>query len=147
MNHRKSRAMLVLRIVTGALFIYHGLPKLIDANEGMIGFVGGAFHDLGLTFLSQSQWLMLLGTGEVVLGLMLIIGLFSARIAPLLMIIMLGAINIKGWSFQAAELDFVLLAMLVTITVGGSGRYSTERLICGCSCSKDGACCKDKKAE
>ena len=67
MKHRKCSAILLIRIIVGAIFIIHGLPKLINAIEGMAGFVGGAFHNLGLTFLDPAQWLFVLGLGEVVL--------------------------------------------------------------------------------
>ena len=100
MKHRKCSAILLIRIIVGAIFIIHGLPKLINANEGMAGFVGGAFHNLGLTFLDPAQWLFVLGLGEVVLGALLILGLFVSFVAPILAIIMLGAMNVKGWDWD-----------------------------------------------
>lgn len=89
MKHRKCSAILLIRIIVGAIFIIHGLPKLVNANEGMAGFVGGPFHNLGLTFLDPAQWLFVLGLGEVVLGVLLILGLFVSFVAPILAIIML----------------------------------------------------------
>lgn len=151
MKHRKCSAILLIRIIVGAIFIIHGLPKLINANEGMAGFVGGAFHSLGLTFLDPAQWLFVLGLGEVVLGVLLILGLFVSFVAPILAIIMLGAMNVKGWDWDKIELDAVLCGLAVALTVSGSGRFALQALFCKKCCEKnvDGkACCsKEKKAE
>lgn len=149
MKHRKCTAMLLLRLLTGGLFIYHGWPKLFAASEGMAGFVGGAFHNLGLTFLSAETWLTLLGIAEVGIGVMIVLGLFVSWVAPVLVAVMLGAMNAKGWwgdqGFNGIELDVILLVNLVIIAVGGAGRYGIETLCCKKCCGKE-SCKTDKSS-
>lgn len=146
MKHSKCGAMLIIRLLTGGVFLAHGLPKLLNASEGMANFVGGAFHDLGLTFLSHSQWLMALGIGEVLLGTLILLGLGSCLAAPVLVVIMFGAMKTKSWSFPAIELDIVVVGMLLAIFVGGNGKFALDRFFGNCSCSKEnGTCCKTEK--
>lgn len=157
MKHSKCSAMLLLRVVTGALFIYYGWPKLFAASEGMAGFVGGAFHNIGLTFLSPEVWLMLVGIAEVGIGAMLILGLFVSWVAPILAIIMLGAMHTKGrWleqeGLKGIMLDLVFFFNMLVITIGGAGKFALQKLFCkseGCcgkeSCKTDKSTCEKAK--
>ena len=101
--------------------------------------------------MDPAQWLFVLGLGEVVLGVLLILGLFVSFVAPILAIIMLGAMNVKGWDWDKIELDAVLCGLAVALTVSGSGRFALQSLFCKKCCEKnaDGkvCCSKEKKAE
>ena len=57
----KSVVSLVLRFAVAFFFIQEGIMKLGAVSPGMIGFIGGAFHNLGLTFISQELWVTILG--------------------------------------------------------------------------------------
>lgn len=56
----KSVASLVLRLTVAFFFIQAGISKLGIIPPEMIGFIGGAIHNLGLTFFSQELWVMVL---------------------------------------------------------------------------------------
>lgn len=94
------------------------------------GFIGGAFHNLGLTFLSMNAWFWILVVAEIAAGALFVFGIFTRVAAAVVVAIMLGAMNLKGWSFQAVELDFVLAGLALGLAFAGNGAYSLQKLCC-----------------
>jgi putative oxidoreductase len=114
-----SWGILLLRIVVGTIFIYHGLPKIRN-TEAMAKGMGW-----------QTPLMMALGLLEVASGSLLILGYFIQYAAIALMVVMAGALyhKIAKWRvpFVATdktgwELDLLLFCanFLILTTGGGS---------------------------
>lgn len=107
----------------------------------MVQFVGGAFHSLGLTFLSMSTRLLLLAIGEIVAWALFIFGIFTRVAAVFVVIVMLGAMNAKGRSGAAfVEKDFILLVLAIVVACTWTGKYALSSCLprcCGSSCDTE----------
>ena len=132
----KSLGLLVLRIVLGAVFIYHGITKF--QNPGMADFIGWAASSMGLNFFSAEIWFNIVKYTEVIGGAMLILGLWTWLATVLLLAVMAVAINVKGWSIQKSELEMVLAGSLIALMLSGAGKYALmtkKHMHMGCGCS------------
>lgn len=122
--------LVALRVVAGTIFIVHGIPKLFGPQPGIAGFTGWL----------RSMNVPLAGVCGVVVplleffgGIALILGFLTQAFALLLAVNMLVATLLKmtkmgkkfsgdgGWEF-----DFILLAAMLALLVGGSGPYSLD---------------------
>ncbi len=128
--HKGCFGTLIVRLVIGAVFLYHGITKILMPAAGMMDFVGGAATNLGLTFFSNETWFWIVAIAETVGGAMLVLGLFTRWFAAILAIVMLFALNTKGWGIKVAELDYVLFGILVSLIFTGGKRYSLDGLMC-----------------
>lgn len=118
-------ALLVLRLVVGAIFIYHGTGKW-------------AMEDLNTT-------MTILKYAEPLGGIALILGVLTQLAALGLSIIMIGAIYMKATGFGSSALDFagsfapqggtgwefdlMILAGCITLLVMGAGKISVDAKI------------------
>ncbi len=125
--------LLVLRVAVGAVALAHGLQKLLGiwGGPGLDGFES-FLVDAGF---QQAAILAYAGAiGEVVAGVLLIVGLFTPFAAAGLL-----AVLINAWCVQQAadpglqwfapdgpELELLLAAVLVAIALTGPGRISVE---------------------
>lgn len=120
MNKHEIGALL-LRVVLGITFFVHGLAKL----QGGIENTAGWFSSMGLPGI-----LAYVVTGiELIGGVALIVGLGTKIVSALLALIMLGAIvKVKiGAGFMGGyELDVVLLAIAIFLSITGSSMYSLD---------------------
>lgn len=127
LNNYKDAGLLILRIGVGALFMYHGYPKLFGGPEKWHG-LGQAMSAVGITFL-PTVWGFLAAVSEAVGGLLFLIG-FAFRPASLfLMVTMIvaGAMHLKNGdglntASHAIEMAFVFAGLLFT----GPGKYSAD---------------------
>lgn len=110
--------LLALRLALGAVFIYHGWPKIKKAKAMASGMGTSA------TFVT------VLGLVEVLSALGVILDVFVQLSALLLTLVMLGAIKMKifKWKIPFAahdktgwEFDLILLAAAIVILVTGGG--------------------------
>ncbi|MGG1662019.1 DoxX family protein [Brevibacillus sp. NRS-1366] len=116
----QDKAFAALRIVTGVIFLMHGLAKL---QKGM-DVVTAMFVDLGLPGWLAYPVLVV----ELIGGLALILGVGASYAAWGLAVIMAGAIVTVKWKHgfiggpgkSGYEFDLILLA--VTVCVGLKGR-------------------------
>lgn len=118
---------LILRVVIGAIFLYHGYQKFGLWGATPEGMAAG-----------QVMLMKILSIAEPLGGLALILGVLT-RLASLgLAIIMVGAIYMKavswGIGFAGAqgagwEFDLVLLAGCLVLLFEGAGRYSVEAMM------------------
>ena len=120
-------SLLIMRIVIGGLFVYHGLPKVTDINRTM-----GMFASMGFPgFLGP-----LVGVVEVVAGIFLIVGIlnkWSTIALGVIMLVALVGVQIPGALSQGSvtaglERDLVLLIAVLISGVFGSGAYSVRTL-------------------
>lgn len=113
-----------LRAAVGVIFIVHGYGKF--GSEGFIGWMGS----MGIS----PEFAMIIAAGELVPGILLIIGVVSRISAAILAAIMVGAIFVIKEAAAltgdgGVELDLVLLAACLVFMVMGPGRISLAAVI------------------
>ena len=119
---------LVLRVVLGGLFVWHGIDKFdvgIDMIEEM-------FTMWGVPAPGVSA--MLTAIIEIAAGAMLVFGVATRVAAMLLSVVMIGAIVyvkqdlgiISSQPMPGAELDLAMLAGLIALVILGPGPYSVD---------------------
>lgn len=128
LNKYKDFGLLVIRVGLGAMFIYHGYPKLMGGKEMWTG-LGSSTKYVGITFLPM-MWGLLAALTEVVGGLLIILGLAFRPACLLLLINMIVAAAThfgKGDGLDGAAHaieDAVVFAGLFFI---GPGRCSVDK--------------------
>ncbi|CAN5349977.1 hypothetical protein BH23ACT7_BH23ACT7_17280 [soil metagenome] len=134
--HRLSAAApVVLRVVTGLVFVAHGWQKL--TQMGPAGFGNDMLAGLGVpapVFFGYAVTFL-----ELVGGVLLIVGGLSRIIALLLAIMLvvatllvkvdLGIIAPSGSPLPGAELDLALIAALLGVVLLGPGRPSVDHAV------------------
>ena len=119
-----DRALLVLRLALGAVFVAHGYMKLfVMGHAGVEGF----FLQLGIPLPGIAAWgVSLLEFGG---GILLLTGIGARVLSILFVADMLGAIlfavHTKGF-VGGYELEFLLAAGSLTVALGGPGAYSLD---------------------
>jgi putative oxidoreductase len=123
-------ALLLARVIVGAVFMAHGAQKLFGAfgGPGLSAFVG-MMGPLGY----------LVAVGEFFGGLGLVVGFLSRFSAASIIVIMLGAIAMvhskvgffMNWmgkqGGEGVEYHLLAIAILLVILIAGPGRYSVSR--------------------
>ena len=136
-----SWAPLPLRLIIGIGMMYHGWPKLFDAQQHA-GFAGN-LQALGFPAPGALAWLV--GLLEVFGGLALILGAFVTILSVLFIIEMLVAMftvhlpagfsfmHITGMSPQGPtfglpgyEVNLLYIAGLLSLIFSGAGAYSVD---------------------
>lgn len=121
----------ILRVLTGTVFIAHGLQKFF--MFGLDGVAGG-FAQAGIPFAAVAAPVVALA--ELFGGIALLTG-FLTRVASLgLAAIMFGAlffVHLAGGFFLPNGYEFVLLLIgtLVTLTLAGAGAFSIDGVLAG----------------
>jgi len=128
LNRGRPVAPIVLRLVIGGLFIWHGIDKF-DAGISMI-------EDMFTMWGVPAPGLAapLTAVVEIVAGILLVVGLGTRVAAMALSAVMIGALIyvkqdlgiISSVPMPGAELDLALLAGLVAVIVLGPGRLSLD---------------------
>ncbi|WP_316568630.1 DoxX family protein [Neobacillus sp. YIM B06451] len=129
MENKHEIGALILRVVLGFLFFYHGLVKFQGGIENTVGW----FSSIGLPgFLAYAVALL-----ELIGGIALVIGLGTRIVSGLLAVLLIGAIfkvklavGLLGNGQMAGyELDLAFLAMAVVLAITGSKLYSIDSLL------------------
>lgn len=135
--------LLALRIGIGVIFIMHGYGKLFGGAPGMDAFTGMIG---GLGFPLPALFAYAAALTEFVGGIAILLGLFTSVASVLGAIVMLVALfMVKKFTFPAADIDFMLLASLVTLFCLGAGRYSLAaafNMKGANGCCGDAGCCE-----
>ena len=128
MNYQNSDyAALVLRLSLGAMFVAHGLLKLL-----VFGLAGtaGFFESIG--FPGWTAYLV--APAEVLIGIALILGVYSRWVALASLPILGGALWVhagNGWLFSNAnggwEFPLFLIASALVVALLGDGRIAAVR--------------------
>ncbi|NBI27495.1 DoxX family protein [Chengkuizengella marina] len=130
-ENRIGIGLLIIRLVVGLLFIGHGSQKLFGffGGAGLQG-TGGFFESIGLS--PGTLMAFIAGAGELVGGILLVLGFITPLASAMILVIMLGAIvkvHAPGglWATQGGiEYPLVLLATVIGIAFIGSGKYSLD---------------------
>ena len=127
---RVSKAVLLIRILVGWVFVSEGIQKfLFPAQLGV-----GRFAKIGIP--SPQIMAPFVGTVEIVFGTLVVIGLFTRLSAiPLLAVISVAIVTTKipmlaktgVWSMlHEARTDFSMVLGLVFLLVAGAGVLSLD---------------------
>lgn len=115
-------ALLVLRVVMGAILIAHGFPKLKDLRG-----TGGSFAGMG--FKPGMFWTTVVAILEFVGGIFLIVG-FLTQVVGLLLAIQFIVIILKlkrrSGLVGGFEFDLLLAASALALATLGGGYYSLD---------------------
>lgn len=118
-------ALLILRVMVGALMLTHGYGKFLKLfGEGPLQF--GDPLGLGVTLS-----LVLAVFAEVFCSLFLMVGI-ATRLAtiPLIITMMVAAFIVHAEdAFRVKEMALLYLLIYVTLLLAGAGKYSIDRLI------------------
>lgn len=115
-------AKLLLRLVVGAVFIYHGYPKLFGGTAMTVEF----FTRIGIPM--AAFFAPFVGVVEFFGGLLLMLGLGTRLLGLALAFDMAVAIvSVKLYmSWGAGELELVLLVASLSLMFSGAGAYSLD---------------------
>ncbi len=119
-------ARLILRLCLAAVFLYHGIPKLLH-----FGSTAAGFAQMGIPAPTLSAAFSLLA--EVGGGLLMLLGVATDLAGLLIAIDMLGAIFTVHWAngfdFTKGgwEHPFTVLVIAIAIALAGPGDYSVGR--------------------
>lgn len=114
--------LLILRIVTGVIFLAHGADKLLNG----MGASAASFGSTGMPDGTAYAVAVIEAAG----GLLLILGVLTRVIAGLFALIMLGAIITVKWQqglIGGFELDLILMAASVHLALTGSRMLALKR--------------------
>jgi putative oxidoreductase len=128
LNRARPAAPLVLRVVIGGLFVWHGIDKF-DVG---ISTIEDMFRTWGVP--APGITAPLSAVVEIVGGAMLVLGLGTRIAAMALSVVMVAAMLyvkqdvgiISSQPMPGAELDLALLAGLLAVIVLGPGRFSLD---------------------
>ncbi len=118
---------LVLRLALGAIFVYHGYDKVFLKG---IPTITGFMASLGLPFPTLMAYL--LSYGELVGGVLLILGLLTYWVSIVDMVIATVAFvtvhMANGFSVGQGGYEFMMLifAAAFALFVSGAGKYSLD---------------------
>lgn len=122
-------APLILRVALGVIFVWHGYDKVFTAGMPMVaGFLGS----IGIPLPGLMAYI--LAYGEIIGGLLLIVGLFThwaAKFAVIVGIVAFFAVHLKnGFAIGNGGYEFIMLifATAVSVLITGAGKYSLDAM-------------------
>lgn len=135
-----SCGLFLVRLALAAVFLSHGIGKL-SAMDQTIGF----FASIGF----GAFWAWTVSIIEVLVGVAMLLGIFTKIAGILISAIMLVAIFHVKWTmgYFGFELDLVVLLSALAVVFAGSGPWSLARMFHGCHCDDcgHGCACDGKK--
>lgn len=120
-----DKALLVLRIVAGIIFIVHGWGKLFGGMPGIPGFTG-YLTTLGVPMAGLFAWII--GILEFFGGIALVLGIATRFVAGLLAIQMAVAfLLVSKAQLPKGDLELALFGIAFALAMGGGGAYALMR--------------------
>lgn len=128
----REEGFLILRVVTGLAFFYHGYAKVFSMG---VSNVVPFFASVGIPASGLMAYLV--SYGELLGGIALMLGFLTHWVAKANILIMLGAIGFVHWGVEGGwfygygaeggyEYALILLASSIFFLVSGSGKYSID---------------------
>lgn len=118
---KRQYSLLMMRLFVAAIFLYHGLPKLLEPAQAISQFVDFGFP----AFLAP-----VVGVSEVIFGVMLLVGLWTRYSATVLsVIIFVAAVGVQFpmalregvLAHSALERDLMILSATLVLSFFGPG--------------------------
>jgi len=128
LGNYKNFGLLIIRLGLGAMFIYHGLPKLMGGPHKWEG-LGTATNYVGIHFLPM-MWGLLAAATETFGGFLIVLGLVFRPVCLLLVIdLVIAAIFTydKSGSFLDATHAIEDAIMFAGLLFVGPGKYSVDK--------------------
>jgi len=126
--------LLVLRAGIGALFVYHGMPKIL-AGPPRWEALGQAMRFLGIGF-APTFWGFMAAFSEFFGGIFLVLGICTVPFAGLMAFTMVVAASMhlnSGQGFSAAAHPIAMAVALVSIMLAGPGSLTLRSTpLCRC---------------
>jgi putative oxidoreductase len=122
MKNNYELSLLVIRLVLGMTFVWHGIAKF----QMGLGNVAGWFESIGLFGILG----YIVAFIELIGGIALILGVGTRVVALLLASVMIGAIftvKMSAGFIEGYELDLALLAMAAALIVSGSKLFALDQ--------------------
>ncbi|MBT4856233.1 DoxX family protein [bacterium] len=124
----KSFGLFLIRIGLGAIFIYHGWPKVIGGVDQW-HWLGLQMSHVGITFM-PAFWGLLAALIEFLGGICLVLGLGTRFWAFLLACVMFVAFAMHyktgdAWVAQSHPLS--LCVVFIGLMIAGSGMFAVDR--------------------
>lgn len=120
--------LLLLRLVIGAMFVWHGWPLLTGGPHKWLA-LGAIMKSLGITF-SPVFWGFMAAFSHVVGGALFALGLFL-RLATLLLAATMGLATFellhKGEPFARWSEPAAMTVVFIAFLFIGAGRYSFDK--------------------
>ena len=127
----RNWAILLSRLIIGAIFIYAGYSKIfLMGMENVAGMFGEQFGFPAPVFFA---WLT--AVAELLAGVMLVLGVWTKMAALVLTVVMLVAlfvVHIKNDWDQGTQYVLAIIAALMPLLTVGGGKFC---LTGDCSCS------------
>lgn len=125
-----SFGLLALRVVTGAVFIGHGLPKLGWTGDGSLAATGEGFASMGIPLPAISA--LIVAITEVFGGALLIAGFMTRIVTAAQAIAMMVATLFvhfpNGFLARGGyQWSLLLAAAAFCLMIEGAGRWSLDR--------------------
>lgn len=123
----KNEIYVALRVLAGFIFLYHGYHKVFGMG---IGATQGFFESVGIP--AAGLLAPIVSYGEIVAGLMIMVGLYTHWAAKFSALVMVGAIffvHLKsGFNGMDGGYEYQLLLLVVYLYIAavGSGVYSID---------------------
>lgn len=132
---RHDLGLLLIRVLPGVAFTYHGAQKLFGVFDGPgIGGFAAALESMGFPFPTLNA--VLAGSAEFFGGIVLILGLglaTRAAAAFLAFTMFIAAFVAIGFTFDSLkggnEYPLTLLFIMLGLTLTGPGRFDALRLL------------------
>lgn len=139
-----SSSIIIIRLMAGAVFFFEGILKLIYTNQGF-----GRFTKLGFPFPETTAHII--ATGEIIGGLLLMLGLFTRFVSFYFIIQMIVAVlstkiglyignsplplpavppKLGIWAVEhESRADFAQIMCCLFLLIEGAGRLSLDFII------------------
>lgn len=121
---KKDYALLLVRLSIGIVFLLFGIDKLVNPSS-WLGYIPGYINNL-IPF-SIDTFIIILGIGESILGVLFILGLFTWLIS-LLSAIHLSLIIISVGYNDVAIRDFGLFLVVISLMLIKRHPFSLDSL-------------------
>ena len=134
METRDSLGLMVLRVVTGVIFIAHGLPKFGWTGEGSLASTAEGLASMGIPLPAVSAFLV--ASSEVFGGALLIVGFLTRFVTATQVFVMLVAVFVVHFDNGLAgrggyQWALLLAAAAFCLMLEGAGKYSVDRKLAG----------------
>ena len=123
MNPIFSYGLLPIRMMAGAVFIAHGIPKFYDVSGGY-----SFFQSINL----PAELFIPIALLEVIGGLAILLGILTRIASALFIIEMIGAIltvKLPDGFVGGYEFELLLISICATLVILGPGRLSIENYV------------------